>query len=44
MSCKELNLWLNAMKDEMSSMTSNEVWDLVELPNGTKGHRVQMGL
>ena len=35
-SSKELNLWYNAMKDEMSSMGSNRVWDLVELPYGVK--------
>ncbi|KAL6311085.1 hypothetical protein AAG906_021200 [Vitis piasezkii] len=34
--CKELELWYNAMKDEMSSMKCNDVWDLVELPNGAK--------
>ena len=36
MSCKESDLWFKAMKDEMISMTSNGVWDLVELPNGAK--------
>ncbi|KAL5823734.1 hypothetical protein ACOSQ4_021634 [Xanthoceras sorbifolium] len=36
MSCKESKLWYNAMIDEMSSMKSNKVWDLVELPNGAK--------
>ena len=36
MSCKELELWYNTMKDEMSSMRCNDVWDLVELPNGAK--------
>ena len=36
MSSKESNLWYNAMKDEMDSMSSNPVWDLVELPNGVK--------
>ncbi|KAJ9692948.1 hypothetical protein PVL29_011870 [Vitis rotundifolia] len=36
MSCKESELWHNAMKDEMSSMRCNDVWDLVELPNGAK--------
>ncbi|KAL6318052.1 hypothetical protein AAG906_031122 [Vitis piasezkii] len=34
--CKESELWYNAMKDEMSSMKCNDVWDLVELPNGAK--------
>ena len=36
MSCKKLELWYNAMKDEMSSMRYNNVWGLVELPNGAK--------
>ena len=32
-SCKESDLWFNAMKDEISSMASNKVLDLVKLPN-----------
>ncbi|RVW85342.1 Retrovirus-related Pol polyprotein from transposon TNT 1-94 [Vitis vinifera] len=36
MSCKESELWYNAMKNEMSSMRCNDVWDLVELLNGVK--------
>ncbi|CAL9133113.1 unnamed protein product, partial [Musa textilis] len=36
MSCKESDLWYNAMKEEINSMKSNEVWDLVELPNKAK--------
>ncbi|RVW48110.1 Retrovirus-related Pol polyprotein from transposon TNT 1-94 [Vitis vinifera] len=36
MSWKESDLWYNAMKDEMSSMRCNDVWDLVELSNGAK--------
>ena len=36
LSCKESDLWYNAMKDELDSMKSNEVWDLVELPQGLK--------
>ena len=36
MSCKESKLWYNAMKEEMNSIKSNGVWDLVELPNGVK--------
>ena len=32
LSCKESDLWYNAMKDELGSMKSNEVWDLIELP------------
>ena len=35
-SCKKSNLWYDAMKDEMNSMASNEVWNLVELPDGAK--------
>jgi len=36
MICKESELWYNAMKEEMSSMKSNRVWDHVELPYGAK--------
>ena len=36
MSSKGSNSWYSAMKEEMNSMTSNRVWDLVELPNGVK--------
>ena len=36
LSCKESDLWYNAMKDELDSIKSNEVWDLVELPQGEK--------
>eukprot|EP00253_Pinus_taeda_P003579 PITA_03579 len=36
MSCKELELRYDAMKEEMNSIKSNEVWDLVEFPNGEK--------
>ena len=35
-SCKQSNLLYDAMKDEMNSMASNEVWNLVELPDGAK--------
>ena len=35
-SCNESELWYNAMKDELDSMKSNEVWDLVELPKGVQ--------
>ena len=28
--------WLEAMKDEMRSMSSNSVWDLEEIPKGAK--------
>ena len=36
MICKESYLWFNEMKDEMKSMATNGVWDLVMLPNGAK--------
>ena len=36
MNCNESDLWFNAMKDEMNSMATNGVWDLVKLPNGVK--------
>ena len=36
MSSKEPDLWYSVMKDEMDTMTSNRVWDLVELPDGVK--------
>ena len=36
MNSKESYLWYNAVKEEINSMSSNEVWDLVELPNGVK--------
>ena len=35
-SCKESNLWYDAMKDEMNFMASNGIWNLVELPDGAK--------
>ena len=28
--------WLEAMKSEMQSMYDNQVWNLVDLPNGVK--------
>ena len=30
------NFWINAMKDEMTSMSQNKVWSLVDLPNGCR--------
>ena len=36
MSSKESNSWYSAMKEEMNSMKSNQVWDLIEFPNGVK--------
>ena len=33
LSCKESDQWYKAMKDELDS---NEVWDLIELPQGAK--------
>jgi len=34
MSRDDSKLWYEAMKEEMESMTKNQVWDLVELPKG----------
>ena len=28
--------WIDAMKDEMKSMEDNDIWDLIELPKGSK--------
>ena len=28
--------WLEAMKEEMKSMSKNDVWDIVEIPKGAK--------
>ena len=36
MSCKESELWHNDIKEEMSFVRCNDVWDLVELPIGAK--------
>ncbi|KAH9765063.1 Amine oxidase [Citrus sinensis] len=36
MNSKESYLWYNAMNEEMSYISSNGVWDLVELPDGVK--------
>ena len=33
---KYADLWQKAMKSEMQSMYSNQVWDLMELPEGIK--------
>ena len=35
-SCREFKLWHNIMKEEMDSKVFNKVWDLVELPNGSR--------
>ena len=32
----ESEKWIDAMKDELNSMAQNEVWDLVQLPHGSK--------
>ena len=36
MNSEESELWYSAMKEEINSMKSNKVWDLVDLPNGLK--------
>ena len=41
---KDVTLWQSAMKIEMESMYSNQVWLLVDPPVGGKTHRLQMDL
>ena len=36
MECNNSEKWINAMKEELKSMDDNKVWDLVELPEGSK--------
>ena len=36
MNSKESYLWHNTVKEEMNSMSSNRIYDLVELSNGIK--------
>jgi hypothetical protein len=36
MKSKNLLKWSEAMEEELRSMSSNDVWDLVEIPNGAK--------
>jgi hypothetical protein len=36
MKSRHLSAWLCATKDEMKSMNTNDVWDLVEIPKGAK--------
>ena len=33
---KDADLWQKVMKSEMQSMYSNQVWDLIEPPEGIK--------
>ena len=35
-SCKQFDKWIEVMHDEIKSMYSNRVWELVEIPNGFK--------
>ena len=30
------NFWINAMKDQMTSMSQNKVWSLVDFPDGCR--------
>ena len=34
--CSEKTEWMQAMENEMTSLKQNNVWELVELPNGRK--------
>ncbi|XP_042406802.1 uncharacterized protein LOC121996771 [Zingiber officinale] len=36
LSCPSRDKWINAMEEEMNSMKSNNVWELVEIPHGRK--------
>ena len=38
MSGNKSTLWYDAMKDELDSMSNNQVRDLIELPKGGKSH------
>jgi hypothetical protein len=35
-SCENSAKWVEAMKEELKSMSSNNVWDSVDIPNGVK--------
>jgi hypothetical protein len=35
-SCENSAKWVEAMEEELKSMSSNDVWDLVDIPNGVK--------
>lgn len=35
--CDDKSKWIAAMKDEMNSMYENRTWELVDLPEGSKG-------
>jgi hypothetical protein len=34
--CEHSTKWIEAMEEELKSMSSNKVWDLVEIPDGVK--------
>jgi transposase InsO family protein len=36
MQCPESEMWMHAMEAEMKSITENDTWDLVDLPEGRK--------
>jgi SpoVK/Ycf46/Vps4 family AAA+-type ATPase len=36
LTCPAKEKWMKAMKEEMESMRSNNVWELVDLPEGRK--------
>jgi hypothetical protein len=35
-SCENSAKWVEAMEEELMSMSSNDVWDLVDISNGVK--------
>ena len=36
------NFWIDVMKDEMTSMSQNKVWSLLDFPNGCKPSRCKL--
>jgi len=34
--CSNSKKWFNAIKEELKSMDNDKIWDLVELPEGSK--------
>ena len=44
MKSEHASKWFDAMKDEIKSMSTNKVWDLVEIPKGAKTVGCKMGL
>ena len=43
LSCPAKESWIKAMEEELESMRVNQVWDLVDLPQGRRANWEQMG-